>query len=170
MNRADWARMPGARKSRYGTDPVGMARIRVNVSPKMTSHRAGWMARVTSSVRSWRSFCNSTRHIAYTRVPSRRSAFVLTDAAGGAASCPDIAKPPSIQRVAGVPAEDRVQVVARAIVDRGGQPADELGRRTERADGAPVHQGDPVAVLLGFLHVVRGDQYRHAGPLAQCGD
>ena len=48
MKSADWARTPGARKSMYGrpSSPVGIAFRRVNVWPKMTSHSAGWIARV----------------------------------------------------------------------------------------------------------------------------
>src|SRR5690349_6844989 len=80
-NSADWARMPGARKSRYGTEPVGMARIRVNVSPKTSSHSTGWMTRVMSSVGSWRIFCTSTRHSVYTRDGRTRQM-----AAGGSSS------------------------------------------------------------------------------------
>jgi hypothetical protein len=38
-----------------------MARIRENVSPKITNQRIGWMVRVASSERSWRSRCTSTR-------------------------------------------------------------------------------------------------------------
>ncbi|MGI8312062.1 hypothetical protein [Saccharopolyspora hattusasensis] len=40
MNRADWARMPGARYSRYRTSPVGIIGMRLNVVPKTTSHSA----------------------------------------------------------------------------------------------------------------------------------
>jgi len=39
-----------------------MAWIRLKVSPKMISQRAGWMARVQSSVRSCRIFLSSTQH------------------------------------------------------------------------------------------------------------
>jgi len=49
---------------------VGIARNRVKVSPKMSSHSAGWIARVTSSLRSWRSFWSSTRHMVATRLAS----------------------------------------------------------------------------------------------------
>ena len=41
--------------------PVGIAWKRLNVSPKITSHSTGCTARVSTSVRSWRSFCSSTR-------------------------------------------------------------------------------------------------------------
>src|ERR1700742_211372 len=117
MNRADWARIPGARKSRYGVDPVGIAWIRLNVVPNTASQSAGWTVRVTSSVRSWRSFCSSTRHIA----PTRRASSVTSptgekrsaDAAGGAAGRTDIAHAPFLlglrEGVAGVVAEDVVE-------------------------------------------------------------
>ena len=86
----DDARAPGS----PGTDaPVGMAWICVNVSPKISSHSAGWIARVNSSVRSWRSFCSSTRQSA----PMRRRAGAggprappgSAETAGGAARVTD---------------------------------------------------------------------------------
>jgi hypothetical protein len=40
----------------------------LNVFPNTTSHRAGWMARVTSSERSWRSFSTSTMQNARIRL------------------------------------------------------------------------------------------------------
>src|SRR5215469_15726494 len=52
---------------------VGIAWIRVNVSPKISSHSAGWMARVYSSVRSWRILRSSTQHSVMTRLASRRA-------------------------------------------------------------------------------------------------
>jgi len=64
--------IPGARKSRYGTLPVGIACTRLKVSPKMTSQSAGCTARVKSSVRSWLIFCSSTRQNVPTRLGSRR--------------------------------------------------------------------------------------------------
>jgi hypothetical protein len=53
---------------------VGMAWIRLNVSPKISSHSAGWMARVYSSARSWRIFLSSTQHSVPMRLSSRRAA------------------------------------------------------------------------------------------------
>jgi hypothetical protein len=50
-----------------------MAWIFVKVSPKMISHRAGWMARVYSSVRSWRILRSSTQHSVTLRLASWRS-------------------------------------------------------------------------------------------------
>ena len=81
MNIPDWAITPGARKSRYGTPSDGIAWIRLNVSPKITSHRTGWTARVTSSVRSWRSFWSSTRQKVPTAMDSdeRRERAIRRD-------------------------------------------------------------------------------------------
>src|ERR1022692_1044650 len=53
------ARMPGAMKSRYGILPVCIMPLRANTWPKMSSHSAGWSARVMSSVKSWRSLRSS---------------------------------------------------------------------------------------------------------------
>src|ERR1035441_85922 len=39
--------------------PVCIAPLRENTWPKMSSHSAGWRARVMSSVKSWRSLRNS---------------------------------------------------------------------------------------------------------------
>src|ERR1039458_2457851 len=53
------ARMPGAMKFRYGMLPVCIMPLRANTWPKMSSHSAGWSARVMSSVKSWRSLRSS---------------------------------------------------------------------------------------------------------------
>ena len=46
--------------------PVGMARVCVNTCPNTSSHSAGWIARVSNSVGSWRSLRTSSS--AMTRV------------------------------------------------------------------------------------------------------
>src|SRR5262249_61573476 len=51
-----------------------MACSRSKVVPKISSHRAGWIARVASSVRSWRIFWISTRQKVAMRLPSHRHA------------------------------------------------------------------------------------------------
>src|SRR5436305_13413872 len=140
-----------------------MARNRVKVSPKTSSHSAGWSARVISSVWSWRSFCCSTRHMVPIRETTRRGRPIGTDSpqpASGPASCSDIAHPFSGitgQPVAGGGAEHVVEGGARA--DTGF----ELGRCAQRADPTAGHQGYPVAVLVGLLHVVRGHAHGHPG-------
>src|SRR5258708_11711490 len=65
---------------------VGRAWILVNVSPKISSQSAGWIARVYSSVRSWRILRSSTQHSVMTRLTSRR-------AAAGAVSSASSGKP-----------------------------------------------------------------------------
>ncbi len=60
MNNADCAMIPGAKKARYDTAPVLMTCNLLNVVPKISSHRAGCIIRVTSSVRSCCSFRSST--------------------------------------------------------------------------------------------------------------
>src|SRR5688572_27520940 len=117
-----------------------MAVRRLKVTPKITSQRQGWMARVTSSVRSWRSFCSSTTHMAQTRArtvraPKGRSGSA--QAAGGAASGTDIAHS-SLLVVGGVLRVGPEHVVERGAVD----PGDQLGRGPDSADGAAVHEGD----------------------------
>src|SRR5258708_32337853 len=53
---------------------LGMGWVLVNASPKIRSQSAGWMARVYSSVRSWRILRSSTQHSVMTRLASRRAA------------------------------------------------------------------------------------------------
>ena len=60
-----------------------MAWIRVKVSPKISSHSAGWMARVYSSVRSWRILRISTQQSVAIRLTRRRA-----PASGGSAGSP----------------------------------------------------------------------------------
>src|SRR5262245_29388065 len=158
--------------------PVGIARIRVKVSPKIRSHSAGWMARVYSSERSWRSFCSSTTHIAPTRAATTRqpararggvssSREVSTEPGSGAAGAADIPETllPVLVRVVeiapGEVAEDVFQAGVVALLGR--QVVLELAGRAQTADPAAVHQRDAVAVLVGLVHVVGGDQDGHAG-------
>src|SRR5664280_2811258 len=74
-----------------------MARIRLKVSPKTTSHRTGWTARVASSVRSCLSFCSSTTQNVKTREASRRAPRTGRDPwsaqVDGATGAADIAQP-----------------------------------------------------------------------------
>src|SRR5581483_3914441 len=63
-----------------------------------------------------------------------------------------------IKGVAGVVAED---VFERARAGR--QRGLELLRRAGGPDRAAVHERDPVAELVGLVHVVRRDEHRHAG-------
>src|SRR5512147_1237032 len=137
----------------YGTPPVGIARIRVKVWPKISSHRAGWTARVYSSVRSWRSFCSSTAHRAATRTGSSRqpargrgglssSWEPSADTVRGAAGASDIAETSSavvVEAAAGDVAEDVLQrgQAVRALAF--GQSPPQLGRGAEGADAAAVH-------------------------------
>src|ERR1051325_9400818 len=122
----DCATMPGTRKSRYGTLPVGIARILLNVSPKITIHRTGCAARVNSSLRSCRIFCNSTRQNVATRLGKRRQtpAPGSAEAPAGAAYAPDFTQTSlpelvSVERVPGEAAEDVLQ--RRAAAERGFQ-------------------------------------------------
>src|ERR1700754_3640785 len=87
-----------------------MARRRENVSPKISSHRAGWIARVYSSVRSCRIFWSSTMHIATTRAGSRRQAVQdggSAEPAGGTSGTACVTEVVSwfVELIAGVGAE-----------------------------------------------------------------
>src|SRR5215218_5833913 len=105
-----------------------MTRNRENVSPKMSSHSAGWIARVISSTWSLRIRCSSTMQNVMTRLGSRhhpggppggRSA----EAAGSSARAAHIPQVPSIlDLAAGVVAEHVLErrVLAQLVlqVDR----------------------------------------------------
>src|SRR6476620_1119440 len=141
-----------------------MAWILVNVSPKISSHSAGWMARVYSSVRSCRILRISTQQSVAMRLASRRSAAGgvsasgtasgSAEAAGSAPGTADIADPsllgPVVQHPAGVVAEHVVQGGAAA------QGRLQLGGGAGGPDPPGVHQRDPVAVGIGLVHIVRG--------------
>src|ERR1700690_846592 len=77
--------------------------MRLNVSPKTTSQRIGCTARVNSSVRSWLSFCSSTRQNVPTRLGNRRQ----TPGAIRATSANALRRPPG--------AADLPQAALRAV-------------------------------------------------------
>src|SRR5919107_3242444 len=85
------------------------------------------------------------------------------EADGGAAGAADIAQASGFfgGQVAGVVAEDVVERGARS------ERRLELGGRADRAQPAAVHERDPLAQLVGLVHVVRGEQDRHAALLSQ---
>src|SRR5262245_41225765 len=139
---------------------------RLNVVPKISSHSAGWIARVTSSVRSWRIFWISTRQNVAMRLPSHRHAggaggganAASAEAAGDAPGATNVTELSSLlERVTRVVAED---VVQRRLRPEAGF---ELGRGADGADAAAVHERDAVAELLRLFHVVRREQ--HGDPL-----
>src|ERR1044072_5444179 len=100
---------------------VGISRILVKVSPKMTSQRAGWIPLVYSSVRAWRSFCSSTTHIATVRDQAVRSGS--TDAGSRSASPTDISETSAllVQSASRDLAEDVLQrgLLAELRLERG---------------------------------------------------
>src|ERR1039458_10687706 len=117
------ARIPGAMTSRYGTLPVCIARLRETPCPKRSSHSAGWRARVTSSVKSWRSLrsSNSVMTNVFSMKPVKGWISVavmvvgLAKALGGSAFGGNVAKAAAgIQRCAGIVDEDVIQRVAGA--------------------------------------------------------
>src|SRR5579862_1566337 len=157
--------IPGARKSRYDLPPVGIAWRRLNVSPKTTSHSTGCTARVNSSVRSWLSFCSSTRQNVPTRLGNRRqmlggaTSATSANTLRGPASSSDLTQASlrsvADERLARVAAEDVLQRRVRA--DRRLQ----LVRSPAGANLPEMHQRDPVAQRVGLLHVVRRHEHRH---------
>src|SRR5579863_376343 len=152
-----------------------MAWIRVNVSPKISSQSAGWMARVYISVRSCRILRSSTQQSVTIRLSSwrttasgvssgRTGSAEATRSAPGLADVTDSSLAGVVESVAGVVAEHRVQ----------GGPATQFGLELRGGPGGPqgaaVHQRDPVAVGVRFVHVVGRHQDRHRVGLAQPGD
>src|SRR5579862_9615953 len=150
-----------------------MAWMRVNVSPKISSHSAGWIARVYSSVRSCRILRTSTQHKVPIRLARRRSAVTgsswmtgsSAEAAGGAPGAAYVTDASFfrclVQGVAGVVTEHVVE--RRALAEPGAQ----VGGPAGGADRGAVHQRDPVAVRVGLVHVVRGHQHGHLMLVAQ---
>src|SRR5262252_8062937 len=139
-----------------------MAWIRLNVSPKISSHSAGWMARVYSSVRSWRILRSSTQQSVAIRLARRRTP---ARGAGGSGSAEAASGAPRAADVTdasllGFVVQGAAGVVAEHVVQRGplARPGLELGRGAGGAQGAVVHQRDPVAVQVGLFHVVGGHE------------
>src|SRR5262249_35149835 len=136
---------------------------RLKVVPKISSHSAGWIARVTSSVRSWRIFWISTRQNVAMRLPSHRHAGgggagasgTSAEAAGDAPRATNVTELSSLlERITGVVTE---HVLERRL---GSEAGFELAGCADRADAAAVHERHTVAELLGLLHVVRREQHR----------
>src|ERR1035437_7605922 len=134
----------------------------------MRSQRAGWMARVTSSVGSCRSLRTSSSVIArvFCRKPSttgggtgRRSAAKLAEAAGGAPSKGGCTI--SCLRFRGIPGE-MDENVAEGHVDPG-YLSFELVRSAESDRLSSMHNGDPVTEPIRLLHVVSCQDYGRSG-------
>src|ERR1035437_9900617 len=103
--------------------PVCIAPLRANTCPKMSSHSAGWRARVTSSVKSWRSLRSSnsvtTNVFSIRAVSGWMSVMVmrlgLAEPLGGRAFDGDVAEgAPGIQGAAGIVHEHLIERVAAA--------------------------------------------------------
>src|SRR5487761_1211100 len=165
--RADCAMTPGAMKSRKGRPPEGMARIAEKVSPKTTNQSAGWIARVYSSVRSWRILATSTQQKVRTRLTSKRghagSRPGSAHSARGTARCPYIFQAPSF------PFEMLTGVVAEHILQGGLGSKGSLELRRRAADPylALVHQCQAITQMVRFFHVVGGEEDRGSSLLSK---
>src|ERR1035441_4253147 len=155
------ARMPVAMKSRHGTLPVCIAPLRENTCPKMSSQSAGWRARVTSAVKSWRSLRNSnsvmTNVFSMKPVKGWTNVAVmgvgLAKALGRSSFGGNVAETAAgIERRAGIVDEDVIQRVA------GAQRGLEFLGGAERGHLAEVHDGHAIAKLLRLLQVMRGEE------------
>src|ERR1700733_1967361 len=105
----------------------------------MSSHSAGWMARVYSSVRSCLILRSSTQHRVTMRLPSRRSPArgLSAQSAGGAPGVAYVTDSSlgDLEGIAGVVPE---HVVER---DLGTQSRLEIGGAAPRPGGGPVDAG-----------------------------
>src|ERR1019366_1537035 len=156
------ARMPGAMKSRYGMLPVCIAPLRENTSPKMSSQRAGCRARVTSSVKSWRSLRNSNSVMTnvFSMKPVKgwmKVAVIglgLAKALRGCAFGAYVVEVAAgIKGAAGIVNEDIIERVA-AVAQRGL----EFFTGAKRIQFAQVHNRDEITIALGLLQVMGGEE------------
>src|SRR5215469_2191936 len=140
--------------------------MRVNVSPKISSHSAGWMARVYISVRSCRILRSSAQHNVTIRLSSWRTtesgesegrvgSAETAGSAPGAADVTDASLIVVVESVAGVAAE---HVVQRCVLAQRGL---ELLRGPGGPGRAAVHEREPVAVQVGLNRTSR--RWRSAG-------
>src|SRR5436309_5325092 len=149
------ARTPGARKSRQLIAPVGTPRMRPNTCPNTSSHSMGWTARVSNSTGSWRSLRASASTTVSVWLTKSTNGFALTETAGRTARSDSI--PVASPFVDFAPGEMNEHVLER-------RPAadhfPERLRTPDSRDHAAVHDGNLVAQLFGFLHVVGGHDDR----------
>src|SRR5262249_62342542 len=100
--------------------------------------------------------------------PGRRGGGGPAGAASGAPGPADVTDAPLlgivVQRPAGVMTEHAVEGGSPA------QPGLELGRGAGGAEGAVVHERDPVAVQVGLLHVMGGHKDGRLARLPEPGD
>src|SRR5579872_2182458 len=150
--------------------------MRVNTSPKTSSHSIGCTVRVMMSVGSCRSL--RTSHSAMVIVFRRKSRTTAPGSArrgAGSATPPAPASesanaprrtagsrsvtvtPSRIQLIAGIVDENVVQALLRAA-----DSLLQLRGRANRRHPAVIHDGDAVAETIGLLHVVRRQEDRHA--------
>src|SRR5690349_24719623 len=123
--------------------------------PKMSSHRTGWMARVTSSLGSWRTLRISTSATASVSSMKRRSGPGSAHPLGRATGASDVTVGASgVDVMAGEGHEDVVEGRVRTQVPL------QVRRCPDDRDAAVDHDRDPVTQLVRFLHVVGGDDDR----------
>src|SRR5437667_4488987 len=134
--------------------------MRPNTCPNTSSHSMGWTARVSNSTGSWRSLRASASTTVSVWLTKSTNGFALTETAGRTARSDSI--PVASPFVDFAPGEMDEHVLER-------RPAadhfpDRL-RTPHSRHHAAVHDGDLVAQLFGFLHVVGGhDDRRTLGP------
>src|ERR1019366_6472202 len=142
--------------------PVCIAPLRENTCPKISSHSAGWRARVTSSVKSWRSLRNSNSVMTkvFSMKPVKgwmkvavirlRLAKALGRRALGGYGAEVAAR---IEGAAGVADEDLIQ-----RVDAAAQRGLEFLAGAQRIQLAQVHDGDAIAMALRLLQIMSGEE------------
>ena len=149
----------GDAAGRDGADPAE------RLCRRSRSHSDGWIARVTSSVRSWRSFCSSTRQNVPIRDTSsrdrparpRRSA----QTAGGATGARTPRSPPFSSSTSSRPSPVWWRKTSSRLASGPERGLELVGEPTARRRPRCM-QGDPVAERVGLLHVVGGEQHGHA--------
>src|ERR1035441_8582607 len=146
--------------------PVCLAPLQTKTSPKMSSQRAGCRARVTSSVKSWRSLRNSNSVMTnvFSMKPVKgwmKVAVIglgLAKALGGCAFGAYVVEVAAgIKGAAGIVNEDVIQRVTVAA-----QRGLEFFTGAKRIQFAQVHNRDAITIALRLLQVMGREEQRCA--------
>src|SRR5262245_18883897 len=122
---------------------MGSTRVDASTCPKISNHRTGWTARVTSSLGSWRTLRSSISAMDQVSSRNRRSGPGSAHALGCAAGASDVTPRAScLDVMAGV---GREHVVQSSL---GSELGPQSLRSADDCEPTVLHDRDPVAQLL----------------------